>query len=158
MTLQLDVDCATAAPVPGECEFFRWIDTALARIAAAGDTEICIRLVDAGEMAELNMRYRGRSGPTNVLSFPADLPTELGLPLLGDIVICASVVRAEASAQGKSPQAHWAHLAVHGTLHLLGYDHVVEADAAVMESLESAILADLDFPCPYRGDLSVEHA
>jgi probable rRNA maturation factor len=158
MTLQLDVDCATGAPVPGERELYRWIETALARAAVAGETEISVRLVDTGEMAALNMDYRGRTGPTNVLSFPAHLPPELGLPLLGDIVICAPVVRAEATAQGKSPRAHWAHMAVHGTLHLLGYDHVDEAGAAAMESLESAILADLGFPCPYRGDLSVEHA
>ena len=126
--------------------------------AAQQDAEVCVRLVDAEEMATLNATYRDRAGPTNVLSFPAALPAELNLPLLGDIVICAPVVRAEAAAQHKALQAHWAHMAVHGTLHLLGYDHIDEEDATVMEALESAILADLHYPCPYRGETTEEHS
>jgi len=116
-----------------------------------------VRLVDAPEMASLNKTYRGKDGPTNVLSFPADLPPDLDLPLLGDIVICAPVVAAEAREQHKSPDAHWAHMAVHGTLHLLGYDHLDENEAITMEALESAILADLHYPCPYQANLPREN-
>ena len=100
-------------------------------------------------MSRLNHDYRGKTGPTNVLSFPAGLPEDLGLPLLGDIVICTPIVRQEAADQGKPAQAHWAHMTVHGTLHLLGYDHIEDEDARIMESMETAILASLHFPCPY---------
>lgn len=108
-------------------------------------------------MTTLNRDYRGKSGPTNVLSFPADLPPELALPLLGDIVVCAPVVAREAAEQGKPLAAHWAHMAVHGCLHLLGHDHVEEADAVAMETLESTILAQLGFPCPYPDHAHEEH-
>ena len=156
MSLQVDIQSATAEPVPDEDDLRRWIAATLTGAAANGaaqrDAEVCVRLVDDEEMSTLNATYRGRNAPTNVLSFPAGLPPELNLPLLGDIVICAPVVRTEAAAQHKSLEAHWAHMAVHGTLHLLGYDHVEEEDAAVMEALESAILAGLHYPCPYRGE------
>ncbi len=101
-------------------------------------------------MTDLNGRYRDKPQPTNVLSFPSELPDELALPLLGDIVICAPVVNREAEQQGKSPAAHWAHMAVHGTLHLLGYDHIENEDAQRMESLETRILARMGLPCPYE--------
>jgi probable rRNA maturation factor len=117
-----------------------------------------VRLVDTEEMTSLNETYRGVTGPTNVLSFPSDLPDELHLPLLGDIVICAPLVRSEAAQQGKSLTTHWAHMTIHGTLHLLGYDHIAEDEAATMEALESAILARLDYPCPYQGNLHQEHS
>jgi probable rRNA maturation factor len=107
-------------------------------------------------MAQLNQHYRGKPGPTNVLSFPADLPESLQLPLLGDIVICAPVVAREAVEQGKPAAAHWAHMAVHGALHLLGYDHICETEATEMEDLETAILATLGFPCPYPDTVSEE--
>ena len=109
-------------------------------------------MVDTEEMATLNRAYRGKEGPTNVLSFPYDLPPEAGLALLGDIVICAPVVAREAREQGKTLDAHWAHMTVHGALHLLGYDHIDEHEAAAMEALETDILARLDYPCPYRGE------
>jgi probable rRNA maturation factor len=101
-------------------------------------------------MSELNDRYRGKPEPTNVLSFPAALPDDLDLPLLGDIVICAPVVHAEAAQQGKNISAHWAHMTVHGTLHLLGYDHIDDAEAATMEALETAILDQLHYDNPYK--------
>ena len=151
MSLTVDIQCASSEPVPDEDDLRRWIAATLARQQRHGDTEISLRLVDTQEMTRLNRDYRHREGPTNVLSFPAGLPPELGLPLLGDIVICAPVVRAEAAAQHKPLAAHWAHMAVHGTLHLLGYDHIEEDQAIAMEALESAILADLDYPCPYRA-------
>ncbi len=156
MTLTVDIQCASAEPVPDEDDLRGWIAAALASQQARGDTEISVRLVDSAEMATLNQTYRGKDGPTNVLSFPADLPPELDLPLLGDIVICAPVVAAEALAQHKSLDAHWAHMAVHGTLHLLGYDHLEENEAITMEALESAILADLHYPCPYQANLPQE--
>ncbi len=155
MNLQVDVQTATAEPVPEEEDIRRWITAALTD--RSRDTEITVRLVDHDEMATLNQSYRGKSGPTNVLSFPADLPADLELPLLGDIVICAPVVLREATDQHKPSAAHWAHLTVHGTLHLLGYDHIDEGEAVAMEALETAILATLDYPCPYSGNTHMEH-
>ncbi len=152
MSLTVDIQCASAEPVPDEDDLRSWIAAALASQQARGDTEISVRLVDTPEMTDLNRAYRGKAGPTNVLSFPADLPAELELPLLGDIVICAPVVREEAQAQHKGLAAHWAHMAVHGTLHLLGYDHIEESEALAMEALETAILADLHYPCPYQAN------
>lgn len=150
MSLTVDIQCASAEPVPDEDDLRSWIAAALASQNSHGDTEISLRLVDVEEMAKHNAAFRGVAGPTNVLSFPANLPAELNLPLLGDIVICAPVVRAEALEQQKSLAAHWAHMAVHGTLHLLGYDHIEDTEATAMEALESAILAELHYPCPYQ--------
>jgi probable rRNA maturation factor len=158
MSLCVDIQSASTGPVPSEDDIRSWITAALAGLIQRKETEISVRLVDTEEMTTLNETYRGVAGPTNVLSFPSDLPDELQLPLLGDIVICAPVVRAEAAQQGKSLTAHWAHMAVHGTLHLLGYDHITEGEAATMEALESAILARLDYPCPYLGNLHQEHS
>jgi probable rRNA maturation factor len=107
-------------------------------------------VVDCAESAALNLRFRSREGPTNVLSFAADVPAEVDLPLLGDIVICAPLVVEEAAAQGKNLQAHWAHLVIHGALHLLGFDHDSKADARQMESREIALLASLGFSDPYQ--------
>lgn len=149
MNCTVDIQCATSDTVPDKRDLQRWVDAALAHSRAQTDCEISVRLVDTPEMSDLNATYRGKSGPTNVLSFPAELPPEVEVPLLGDIVICAPVVRAEALQQGKTLGAHWAHMAVHGTLHLLGYDHVEETEATVMESLETEILARLDYACPY---------
>jgi probable rRNA maturation factor len=112
--------------------------------------ELSVRIVDEPEMRELNARYRHKDYPTNVLSFPAGLPPGVDVPLLGDIVICAPLVTREAAEQHKAPRAHWAHLLVHGTLHLLGHDHERARDAEVMEALERRILAGLKFPDPYR--------
>jgi probable rRNA maturation factor len=102
-------------------------------------------------MSELNHRYRGISRATNVLSFTADLPSHLHLPLLGDIVICAPLLEREAKEQNKSSDAHWAHLVVHGTLHLLGYDHTEDAEAQAMERLETLALDKLHFSAPYQN-------
>jgi len=125
----------------------RWVGAATAgRVAAA---EVGIRVVGADEGRRLNREYRGQDRPTNVLAFPAELPPELGLPMLGDLVICAEVVVREAVEQGKSPEAHWAHLVVHGTLHLLGLDHRTETEAARMEAVEIQILQGLGYPDPY---------
>jgi probable rRNA maturation factor len=117
---------------------------------ATTESALVLRLVDRSESESLNSRYRGKGGPTNVLSFAADLPEEVALPLLGDIVICAPLVAEEAAGQGKAERDHWAHLVVHGVLHLLGYDHQDPAEAQRMEKLEVEILNQLGIADPYE--------
>ncbi len=153
MILTVDIQNASTEAVPDEDDIRSWISAALA--GRREEAELTVRLVDNDEMTELNGRYRDKPRPTNVLSFPADLPPEVDIPLLGDIVICAPVVSREAAEQGKTLASHWAHLTVHGTLHLLGYDHIIDAEAEEMEALETAILAGMNIPCPYEGDLSI---
>jgi probable rRNA maturation factor len=148
--LHVDIQTASVEAVPTEKDLHRWIAAALHGRATQEQVEVSVRLVDSAEMAQLNETYRGKTGATNVLSFPAGLPAELAIPLLGDIVICAPVVRAEAAQQGKTESAHWAHMTVHGTLHLLGYDHIEEEEATIMEALESAILSELNYAGPYE--------
>lgn len=134
-----------------------WVETVLnhpgvnCSLAVPADEplELTIRIVDEHEGQYLNQRWRGKTGPTNVLSFPFESPPEVPIPLLGDIVVCAPVVLREAEEQHKSSTAHWAHLVIHGTLHLLGYDHIEDADADIMEALEIEILAKLTYPNPY---------
>lgn len=149
MELELDVQNATASPQsPSEAGLACWAQAALT--GRRERAELTIRLVDEPEGAELNRRYRGRRGPTNVLSFPFEPPP--GLPatdLIGDLAICVPVVEREAREQGKALEAHWAHMVVHGVLHLLGYDHRADAEAAEMEGLETLILHGLGFPPPY---------
>lgn len=146
---EVDVQIATADEnIPSEEEFRTWVAAALPDERRA--SEITIRVVDFDESQTLNAQYRHQNKPTNVLSFPSELPPELQIPLLGDLVVCAGVVAREAAEQGKSPVAHWAHMVVHGTLHLLGYDHESDAEAEVMEALETHILSQLGFPAPYE--------
>jgi len=137
--------------LPASASFRRWVAAALAGAGRDDATELSIRLVDADEGRELNHQYRGKDYATNVLSFPVELPDGIETPLIGDLVICAPVVAREAAEQGKPERHHWAHLTVHGILHLLGYDHIVEAEAEVMEALERRILATLDIPDPYEA-------
>jgi probable rRNA maturation factor len=142
------VQNVSGATVPAAADLKRWARSALARDARG---ELTLRIVDERESAELNLRYRGKKGATNVLSFAADAPPGAGdemLPL-GDVAICAHVVEREARKQGKTPAAHWAHMVVHGALHLQGYDHETVRDASIMEARERALLADLGFPDPY---------
>ena len=157
MNPQVDIQNASSLPVPTDSELTRWIGAAVSLAQGPANAEVSLRLVDEAEMATLNLTYRDRAGPTNVLSFPSDLPAELEIPLLGDIVICAPVVVLEAQTQHKPVQAHWAHMAVHGTLHLLGYDHVDPADADTMEALETAVMKNLNYSCPYAGYAAQEH-
>ena len=126
--------------VPAPRQLRRWAQSALGRHPG----EVTLRIVGARESRTLNRRYRGKDQPTNVLSFPYDDPG-----VLGDIVLCAAVVNREAREQGKRAAAHWAHMVVHGVLHLLGFDHIRPRDAKVMEGRERAILARLSFPDPY---------
>jgi probable rRNA maturation factor len=142
-------DVSACANVPPPASIRHWVRAA---VAGASVGEVTVRIVDAAESAELNLRYRKKSGPTNVLSFPAgDSPPVPGeAPPLGDVVICAPVIEREARAQGKMFEAHWAHIVAHGTLHLLGYDHATGAEAEIMERRERELLAKLGFPDPYR--------
>ncbi|GAB3465579.1 rRNA maturation RNase YbeY [Azotobacter salinestris] len=149
--LELDLQVASDRPLPAESDFRRWCELALRQRSA--DSELTIRLVDEAEGRELNRTWRHKDYPTNVLSFPADIPDGLlDIPLLGDLVICVPVVEREAAEQDKAPDAHWAHLVIHGCLHLLGYDHIEDAEAEEMESLERDLLAELGYPDPYDGD------
>lgn len=153
--MQVHIDIAVATDgggLPSHEQMQRWISAALEADASRDEAEVSVRIVDETESHELNHRYRGKDKPTNVLSFPADLPPELNLPLLGDLVVCSPVVETEAAAQGKTLEAHWAHMLVHGTLHLLGYDHIDPVEAEVMESLETRILTRLHYPAPYADD------
>ncbi|SMN12216.1 Metal-dependent hydrolase YbeY, involved in rRNA and/or ribosome maturation and assembly [uncultured Candidatus Thioglobus sp.] len=114
-----------------------------------GESELLIRIVDKAEIQDLNNQYRHKNKPTNVLSFPSDLPEEIGEAILGDVIICTDIVREEAQYQGKTFNNHLIHIAVHGTLHLLGYDHIQEDGAQIMEALEIKILQDLSIENPY---------
>ena len=118
-----------------------------------GDRTLAVLLTDDAAIRRLNAQWRDIDKPTNVLSFPADLPAELNLPLLGDIVICSAVVEREAVEQHKVSNAHWAHMVIHGTLHLLGYDHIDDDEAEFMESREIEILSALNFPNPYLSEI-----
>jgi probable rRNA maturation factor len=134
------------AGVPHPRSFTRWANAALTAAASrrrSQATELTIRVVGAAESRRLNRTWRGKDKPTNVLSFAADAP------VLGDLAICAPVVAREAREQGKAPAAHWAHMVVHGVLHLLGYDHENDRDATRMEAREAKILAQLGMPNPY---------
>ncbi|MFJ2985830.1 MULTISPECIES: rRNA maturation RNase YbeY [unclassified Pseudomonas] len=149
--LELDLQRATDAAAPDDAAFRRWCELALRQRTA--DSEMTIRLVDEAEGRELNHTYRHKDYATNVLSFPADVPDELlDIPLLGDLVICIPVVEREAAEQGKALEAHWAHLVIHGCLHLLGYDHIEDNEAEEMEALERELLAELGHPDPYADD------
>lgn len=152
MNLALDIDNASSCPrVPNEKLVYQWICAALEeQTAGQEDVELSVRIVDEQESAELNQRYRNKQGATNVLSFPADLPDSLQLPLLGDLVICAPVVEREAQQQKKTFNAHWAHMLIHGSLHLMGFDHIDDLDAEEMEQLETKIITGLNFPPPYE--------
>lgn len=136
-----------SADQPDRQQIQLWVDTALAGYDR--DTEIVVRIVDEQESAELNEQYRHKQGPTNILSFPADLPEEVDLDLLGDLVICAPVLEKEALEQNKLLTHHWAHIIVHGVLHLLGYDHIDDNDAELMENKEIEILNKLNINNPY---------
>jgi probable rRNA maturation factor len=145
----IDVQMAVDdSDIPNEDKFVLWANAALGDIT--GDSEITIRIVNEAEATLLNESWRHKSGPTNVLSFPAEQVDMVKPALLGDIVICAPVVVREARQQGKLADAHWAHMVIHGTLHLLGYDHIEKQDAESMESLEIEILNTLNLGNPYN--------
>lgn len=150
MTYQIDIENNSQSktiPSIEKCE--AWI-TAVLNNQQIDEAEVSIYIVDEDESQELNSQYRGKEKPTNILSFPADIPEEVGVPLLGDLVICAPVIEREALEQHKSVDAHWAHILVHGSLHLLGYDHIEDDEAELMEALETNIITGLGFSAPYE--------
>ncbi|GGX96267.1 endoribonuclease YbeY [Litchfieldella qijiaojingensis] len=150
----IDRQVAISTPVdsdslPSQAELESWVGAVLSCHSGEERNELTVRFVDAVESRALNRDYRGKDRPTNVLSFPFDAPAGIELPLLGDLVICHEVVVREAREQDKSLIAHYAHMVVHGTLHLLGYDHMEETEAERMERLEGEILARFDIADPY---------
>ncbi|MDH5231142.1 MAG: rRNA maturation RNase YbeY [Nitrosopumilus sp.] len=153
MSIVVDIqwadDLSDGLYLPGEEQISQWAKASLQH--QVDQAELSIRVVSDNEMQNLNQQFRGKANPTNVLSFPADLPEGLDVDLLGDIVIAASVVAREAEEQCKPVESHWAHMVVHGCLHLLGFDHNNDADANEMEHLETEIMQQLNFENPYGG-------
>lgn len=150
LILDLQLACDKAHGLPAEADFLRWLQGVLPLFRDC--SEVTVRLVDEAESHELNLTYRGKDRPTNVLSFPFEAPPEVELPLLGDLVICRQVVEREAQQQEKALEAHWAHMVAHGSLHLLGYDHILDEEALEMESLETEIMQKLGYPDPYLAE------
>lgn len=150
MTHEVDVQIACDEDdLPDPAQLRAWATAAVGRLRE--DVELTIRIVDEVEIERLNTSYRHKAGTTNVLSFPFDAPAGVDIPLLGDIVICAPIVRREANEQTKNVKSHWAHMVVHGALHLLGFDHEQAREAQEMEKMETRILADLGFDNPYES-------
>lgn len=135
-----------ATDIPSAEDFEHWAKSALQQTQG----ELTVRIVDRPESQRLNRNYRGKDKPTNVLSFPFEAPEHLPSHYLGDLVICAPIVTAEAREQGKSVISHWAHMVIHGMLHLQGYDHQTDSQATEMEQLEQQIMANLGYPDPYK--------
>ena len=140
-------DIADAIPLVSEVE--AWVNAVLSH-EGISNQEVTVRVTDEDESQSLNSEYRGKDRPTNVLSFPFEAPPGIEMNLLGDLVICAPVISREAKEQGKQVRDHYAHMTVHGVLHLLGYDHMEDAEAQEMESKEIAILAQLGIDNPYE--------
>lgn len=152
--LEVELQLASdSGAVPDEAQIRRWAEAALA--GKREDAELVVRVVDEAESAELNGTYRGKDQPTNILSFPFEVPPDVPCSHLGDLVVCAPVVKREAAEQGKALDAHWAHMVVHGVLHLLGYDHVEDEAAEAMESEEIRIMQSLGYSDPYREGSSL---
>lgn len=150
MAYQIDIgNNSQSQHIPAVNDLERWISAAL-QSQKLEEAEVSVYIVDEDESQELNAQYRGKDYPTNVLSFPADIAEEVGIPLLGDLVVCAPVVERETQEQGKTLQAHWAHMLIHGTLHLVGFDHIDDDEAEAMETLETQILTGLGYPAPYQ--------
>ncbi len=153
MSYQISIQNASAeTTIPDELSFHRWAAAALK--PHCDDAELCIRVVDREESQQLNLQYRKKDKPTNVLSFPTNLSDEVKdiHPVLGDLVVCAPVVKQEAETQKKQLEAHWAHMTIHGVLHLLGYDHQKNTEAEKMEALEIELLQQLGFSNPYENE------
>ncbi|GIU42696.1 endoribonuclease YbeY [Shewanella sairae] len=147
--IDLDVQIAVEGfTLPSTAELELWVKTAIRDTMS--EAELTIRIVEVEESQSLNSTYRGKDKPTNVLSFPFEAPPGIELPLLGDLVICAAVVEQEAIDQNKPLIAHWAHIVVHGCLHLLGYDHIEDVEAEEMESLETQLIESLGYINPYK--------
>lgn len=150
MIIDLQIACEQETGLPTSEQIEQWATAAVQ--PQSDEVEMTVRIVDEAESHALNLNYRGKDRPTNVLSFPFECPDEVELPLLGDLVICRQVVEREAQEQDKPLMAHWAHMVVHGSLHLLGYDHIEDDEAEEMESLETQIMTELGFADPYLSE------
>jgi probable rRNA maturation factor len=154
--MSIDVQVASdAAGIPSSDAVRGWVERTLRTADPGRDADVSVRIVDEPEMRALNRDYRSQDKPTNVLAFPAGDPGFVPpgeTPLLGDVVVCAGVVAREAGEQGKPLAHHWAHMLVHGTLHLLDYDHINEEQAEAMEALERRILGGFGIADPYAGN------
>ena len=150
MIIDLQIACEQESGLPTAEQIEQWATAAVQ--PQSDEVEMTVRIVDEAESHALNLNYRGKDRPTNVLSFPFECPDEVELPLLGDLVICRQVVEREAQEQEKPLMAHWAHMVVHGSLHLLGYDHIEDDEAEEMESLETQIMTGLGFVDPYLSE------
>jgi len=157
-TPNLDVDIQRACDtinLPTDDDILLWVKSVLCITGKKGtqthldEAELTIRTVELSESQALNRDYRGKDKPTNVLSFPADIPADIPIALLGDLIICSDIVAQEARDQNKKLQAHWAHMVIHGCLHLLGFDHIDDDEAFEMEALETRLLNTLGFNDPY---------
>lgn len=148
MSLEVEVQVAsTVVSVPGTEPLVAWARAAWRR--STGSAGVVVRVVDEEESRRLNRDFRGQDKPTNVLSFPFDAPPGVAVDHVGDLVVCAAIVEREADEQRRSVAAHWAHMVVHGMLHLQGFDHQTDSQANRMESVETEILSGLGFPAPY---------
>ncbi|MBN6075273.1 rRNA maturation RNase YbeY [Aggregatibacter actinomycetemcomitans] len=150
MIIDLQIASADESGLPTAAQIEQWATAAVQ--PQSDEVEMTVRIVDEMESHALNLNYRGKDRPTNVLSFPFECPDEVALPLLGDLVICRQVVEREAQEQEKPLMAHWAHMVVHGSLHLLGYDHIEDDEAEEMERLETQIMIGLGFVDPYLSE------
>ncbi|MFT4835628.1 MAG: putative rRNA maturation factor [Psychromonas sp.] len=152
--VDLQIACSDPNDLPILASFEKWIKVAIlgGSNSHQEEAELTVRIVDPDEIMQLNDQYRNINKPTNVLAFPFQNPPGLTLPLLGDLIICKEVVENEAKLQGKALTAHWAHMSIHSTLHLLGYDHIEQGEAAEMESLETKLLTELGFTDPYLSE------
>lgn len=147
VTLDLQVATETTQDLPDEATLSTWLNHIITPFQ--DNAELTVRIVDAEESQQLNFEYRQKNKPTNVLSFPFEAPPSIELDLLGDLVICKQVVEQESQQQQKPLRSHWAHMIVHGSLHLLGYDHIEDEEAEIMEGLETEIMGELGFEDPY---------
>ncbi|NVJ55315.1 MAG: rRNA maturation RNase YbeY [Vibrionaceae bacterium] len=152
MSIELDLQLAVENEngLPSFEDVQRWLSNTVEKFQP--QAEVTVRIVDEEESHQLNHEYRGKDKPTNVLSFPFEAPPGIEIDLLGDLIICRQVVEREAKEQGKPLMAHWAHMVVHGSLHLLGYDHIEDDEAEEMESLETEIMQSMGFEDPYIAE------
>ncbi|MFU9136239.1 rRNA maturation RNase YbeY [Erwinia tasmaniensis] len=148
--LDLQLACEKVEGLPTGSDFQGWLEAVLPQFQE--ESEVTIRVVDEAESRMLNHTYRSKDKPTNVLSFPFEAPPGIELPLLGDLIICRQVVEQEAAEQEKPLLAHWAHMVIHGSLHLLGYDHIEDDEAEEMESIETEIMLALGYDDPYISE------